>query len=107
MMGDIGVAFKGMRVNKMADIAKKRVFKVDGDIIEIDFNYNSDLNMYFGDYPDFSEDKRYTPNGHPWMNATNIDCSFSDEHYDDCGSCEHFLREFPNDIIGVCMKIKK
>ncbi len=90
----------------MCDIAKKRIFKLEGDTLEIDFYYDSELNMYFGNYPDFSENPRYTPSGYPWVNATNIDCPHSDDVYNDCGSCEHFLREFPSDIIGICLNRK-
>ncbi len=82
---------------------KKRIFQLDEDSVEVIFTKNDKFNIYFGDYPDFSENPRYTPNGRPWVNATRIGCPYSNIIYDDCGSCSHFLREHSSDLIGICI----
>lgn len=83
--------------------AKKRIYHVDDDTLEVCYCYNQELKMFFGNYPDFSEEPRYTPNGRPWVNAMFTDCPHSPKDYGDCGTCKYFLRENPRDLIGVCL----
>ncbi len=87
----------------MADVVKKRVYRLDEDVVEIEFYYDKESKRYFGDYPDFSENPRFTPSGRPWVNAIKTDCNYSKGNYNDCGSCEYFLREEHNDLIGICI----
>ena len=85
---------------------KYRLYSLDGDSLEISFAYDKDLDKYFGNYPDFEETPRYTPNGKPWVNATFDGCIFADQRYGDCGSCEHYITETPGDLIGICANKK-
>ena len=89
----------------MAETVKKRIYRLDGDALEINFYYNAEFDKYFGDYPDFSEEPRFTPSERPWVNAIKTDCIYSKDMYDDCGSCEYFLREKHNDLIGICLNV--
>ena len=82
---------------------KIRVFCLDNDSLEVLFKYDPELQLYFGEYPDFSEEPRFTPNGRPWVNTMYTDCPHSPENYNDCGSCRFFCRENPRDLIGICM----
>lgn len=82
---------------------KNRRYCLDGDTLDILFRYNKEYDMHFGEYPDFSEEPRYTKSGKPWVNSTFADCPHSSSDYGDCGSCEHFLRERENDLIGICV----
>lgn len=81
---------------------KKRLFCIDGDVVEVVFTYDASTDCYFGDYPDFKLCPRVTPRGRRWVNVTAEDCPFADADYCDCGSCEHFRCECPGDLIGVC-----
>lgn len=95
----------------MEDI-KVRTFRLDGDICEVTYYYDSSLNRYFGDYPDFSEQPRYTVNGRPWMTAMQDGCMHGEERSGekngspDCGSCRYFLSEQSGDLIGICINEK-
>ncbi len=88
---------------------KERIFSLDGDELTIELIYNAEHGIFIGDYPDFSETPRLTPNGRPWTNATFDDCPFADTDYGDCGSCNHFKTEMDGDLIGICTnkKLKK
>lgn len=81
---------------------KKRCFRLDGDLVEVDFHFDSSTGKYFGDYPDFETAPRFTSNGKPWVNALFSDCPYADGEFDDCGSCRHFIREKSDDLIGIC-----
>lgn len=85
---------------------KKRAFRADGDSLEVIFNYDKELDKYFGDYPDFETSPRFTPNGRPWVNATTVGCPYAEEEFDDCGSCRYFLKEHTTDLIGICINEK-
>lgn len=85
-----------------------RTFCLDGDICDIVFRLDEASGKYLGDYPDFSEQPRYTPNGYPWVEAVNDDCPLAEsiypqEHkYNDCGTCKYFQQEKSGDLIGIC-----
>lgn len=80
----------------------KKYIQLDDDTFEIICTYNEEMNKYFGDYPDFKEHPRYTPNGKPWVNVMDCDCPYYTGDYDDCGSCHYIIKEHPKDVIGVC-----
>lgn len=81
---------------------KKRSFCMDGDCVEVSLVYDPELKREIYDYPDFEEHPRTTPLGRPWVNVTKDNCPYSDEDYDDCGSCGYFRSQRPGDLIGVC-----
>ncbi len=81
---------------------KTRLYRLDGDTVEVSFSYDSQNDRYFGDYPDFSETPRRTASGKPWVNVTWDGCNFADEEFGDCGSCKYFRCERPGDLIGIC-----
>lgn len=81
---------------------KRRIFQIDGDFLEVLFYYDEGSGHYFGEYPDFEETPRYTPNGRKWVNVTIVGCPYAEEDFDDCGSCRYMKREHPTDLIGVC-----
>ncbi len=79
-----------------------RTYYLDEDRLEVTYYYDAKSERHFGDYPDFEEDRRYTPEGRPWVNVTEEGCPYSNSEYGDCGSCGYILRERPQDLIGVC-----
>jgi len=85
-----------------------RVFKIDDDTCEVIFYYDEAFKKYFGDYPDFDETPKFTPEGKPWVTAMESGCgagvskSNHKETCFDCGSCLYFRRENPGDLIGIC-----
>ena len=72
------------------------------DAVEVNFVFDAESGMYFGDFPDFSETPRYTPCGRPWVNVTYEGCPYAEERYGDCGSCSFFCSENSGDLIGIC-----
>ncbi|MBE5922640.1 MAG: hypothetical protein E7269_07805 [Lachnospiraceae bacterium] len=60
------------------------------------------INNISGHTPDFVENPRFTPNGKPWVNVTNVGCPYAEKDFDDCGSCRFFRQERPGDLIGIC-----
>ncbi len=82
----------------------KRTFNLDGDFLEVAFHYDELSGKYLGDYPDFSENPRYTPNGRPWIDVTIDDCPYAtNREYHDCSTCDYMKRENKTDVIGICM----
>ncbi len=81
---------------------KIRLYRLDGDELEVVFVYDEQSGRHFGDYPDFTENPRHTPKGRPWVNVMTEGCPFADDDYGDCGSCPHFLSEQQGDLIGIC-----
>ncbi|MBR3784947.1 MAG: hypothetical protein IKJ77_00860 [Firmicutes bacterium] len=85
-----------------------RAFHVDGDVCEVTFVYDEDFGKYFGDYPDFEETPKWTPEGKPWVTAMEGGCEHGTSRVHanktcfDCGSCIYFRRENTGDLIGVC-----
>ena len=79
-----------------------RTYRNDGDSIDILESFHEKSGNWVGDYPCFELDKRYTPNGRRWVDIT---CGDECPHCtagNDGGRCDHFRREKPKDIIGVC-----
>ncbi len=83
----------------------KRLYHLDSDTVEVVFYYDEKADRHFGDYPDFSEIPRYTPNGRPWVNVMGS-CEYSEDEYSDCGSCRFFICENKGDLIGICKNEK-
>lgn len=81
---------------------KTRLYTLYGDTVNVVFTYEEELNKYFGDYPDFNENPRFTPCGRRWVNSIKDDCPHTDNKYGDCGSCKHYICENAGDLIGVC-----
>lgn len=81
---------------------KSRIYCLDNDTLVVNYKFDKEAQMFLGDYPDFSETPRFTPNGRPWRNAFYTECKYSSENYGDCGTCKFFIKENPQDIIGVC-----
>lgn len=87
----------------MADKTRIRTYRLDGDTIDIVETYHEKSGNWVGDYPCFELDKRYTPNGRPWIDITCGDeCPYCTA-YNDGGRCTYFVREKLRDIIGVCL----
>ncbi len=85
----------------MSDV-KKRCFRLEGDLVEVEFSFDRKSGCYFGNYPDFELQPRLTESGKPWVNATYSDCPHVSGEFDDCGSCRFFIRENKGDLIGIC-----
>lgn len=86
----------------MADKTRIRTYRLDGDTIDIVETYHEKSGNWVGDYPCFELDKRYTPNGRPWVDITCGDeCSHCDAG-NDGGACSFFQREKDKDLIAVC-----
>lgn len=85
---------------------KLKTFSLDGDTIEVRFRYDADCDVWHGDYPDFIENPRYTPNGRPWVDVTKDDCPHTTSEYGDCGGCEYLHKQDDADLLGVCMNDK-
>ncbi len=81
---------------------KKRSFNIDGDTVVVMRVFDTQINQYINDYPDFLAHPRVTPTGKMWVNATRDNCPFADKDYGDCGSCKFFKTENKGDLIGVC-----
>lgn len=81
---------------------KNRLYTLDGDVVAVPFIYDNEMNGYFGNYPDFKEMPRLTPEGRQWVNVTMEGCPYADTDYGDCGSCQFFRCEHPGDLIGIC-----
>jgi len=81
---------------------KIRTYRIDGDSLEVLFEFREACGAWIGDYPYFKETPRRTPNGRSWRNVTYDSCPHADPEYGDCGTCPHLNREQPHDLIGVC-----
>lgn len=81
---------------------KIRTFCIDGDRLDVVFRYDDIWDVWLGDYPYFKSEPRLTPSGRPWRNAVCIECPYSTERDNECGSCPYFVRQKPGDLIGVC-----
>lgn len=91
-----------MKGGVFLEMTKIRIVSLDQDTFELKYIYNEELEKYFGEYPDFNETPRYTPNGKPWVNVTDEDCPYCEGEYGDCGSCPYLLKEQEKDLIGIC-----
>ena len=85
-----------------------RSYCFDGDICDVVFRLSDSCGKYLGDYPDFEEEPRFTPQGRMWITAMQSACLHGKNKYselmscDDCGSCVYFIKEQQGDLIGVC-----
>lgn len=84
------------------DKERLRTFFIDGDQLTVKYHYDEKAEIFIGQFPEFEEEPRYTPNGRPWKSAVSIGCPFAKGQYDDCGSCPCLIKAEPHDIIGVC-----
>lgn len=82
--------------------SKTRLYTLYGDTVNVVFLYESESGRYFGEYPDFETNPRFTDCGRRWVNSIKDDCQHTDSQYGDCGSCKHYICEKPGDLIGVC-----
>ncbi len=85
---------------------KKKCFTLDGDFLEITLRYDKQSGKYLGDYPDFIDCPRITPNGRKWVDVITEDCPYADGEDKTCGTCSFMLKQNEKDIIGVCMNDK-
>lgn len=91
------------------EMSLTKTFCLDGDHCQVIFLYDGLTGKYFGEYPDFEEEPRYTPGGHPWVTAMQEECRYSENRYAqgrrcmDCGSCQWFQQETDGDLIGICI----
>lgn len=81
---------------------KRKTFRIDDDLLTVPYRYDEDTGLFIGQFPEFEEEPRYTPNGRPWKNVVSVGCPYAAGDYDDCGSCPHLVKAAPQDIIGVC-----
>lgn len=81
---------------------KIRTYRIDGDTLEVLFEFNEACGVWIGDYPFFEEEPRSTASGRLWRSVINDGCLYATGKYGDCGSCGHLVKEQPNDLIGVC-----
>ncbi len=81
---------------------KVQTYRIDGDILEVLFQFYEAYGVWIGDYPYFDDEPRYTPNGRLWKNVTHDSCPHADPDYKDCGTCPYLVREEAGDLIGVC-----
>ncbi len=81
---------------------KIRLYSLDGDTVQVCFEYDEEIGKYFGEYPNFDIEPRITPGGRAWVNVTKDNCPYADKIYGDCGSCKFFRSESPGDLIGIC-----
>ena len=83
-----------------------RTFRIDDDMLTVPYHCDKDTGLLIGQFPEFEEEPRYTPNGRPWKNAVSTGCPYAAGGYDDCGSCPYLVKAEPRDIIGVCFHEK-
>jgi len=81
---------------------KIRTYRIDGDTLDVLFEFHEACGVWIGDYPFFDEEPRRTASGRWWRNVMNDTCPHATGRHGDCGTCTHLVREQPNDLIGVC-----
>lgn len=79
-----------------------KTFHIDGDLLAVPHHYDESAGIFIGQFPEFEEYPRYTPNGRPWKSVVSIGCPHAAGDYDDCGSCPYLIKAGPQDVIGVC-----
>ena len=79
-----------------------RIYHIDGDTLEVLFEFQEPCGAWIGDYPYFEDEPRHTPAGRPWKNVTHDGCLHAQHRMRDCGTCPHLKREQQTDLIGVC-----
>ena len=84
------------------DAKESRIYRLDGDEVEVGKVWDEELEQFINDYPDFETHPRVTPSGRMWVSVIKDDCPYYSGEYGDCGSCEYFKCESPGDFIGIC-----
>lgn len=79
-----------------------KTFDVAGDRLQVPYRYDEQAALWLGQFPDFEEHPRYTPEGRPWKSVVTAGCPYATGAYDDCGSCTYLVKGDAQDIIGVC-----
>ncbi len=79
-----------------------KTYYLDGDSLEVTFRYDELSGKYLGNYPDFYDTPRYTPNGRKWVDAITGNCPHADGDDKTCGTCSYMLKQEERDILGVC-----
>ena len=94
----------------MKKSSEKQIFKtyhLDSDVFVVSFHLDDYSGKYLGEYPDFTECPRYTPNGRPWVSVIEEGCPYAEADDRTCGSCRYLQKAGANDLIGVCMNEKQ
>lgn len=81
---------------------KTRTYRIDGDILEVRFEFDEICKKWIGIYPYFADEPRKTPGGRYWRNVTHTGCPHADSQFQDCGTCSHLVKQNHDDLIGVC-----
>ena len=85
---------------------KFRRYEFEGITIEIPLRYDELSKMYLEEYPDFSVNPVYTPEGCPVLFSGEDACIWAEaaegEGCPDCGSCRFFRPAGSHTLMGVC-----
>ncbi len=81
----------------------KKTYRLDGDVLEVIFRYDELSKKHLGDFPEFTDEPRYTPNGRKWVDVITEGCSHADGTDKTCGTCSYMVKQEEADIIGICM----
>lgn len=81
---------------------KMQTYHIDGDTLDVLFEFHEQYGVWIGDYPYFEEEPRLTASGRRWRNVTHDSCPHAEGTHGDCGTCPHLVRQDPGDLIGVC-----
>ena len=84
----------------------KKTYRLDGDILEVNFRYDELSKKHLGEFPDFIDCPRFTPSGRRWVDVITDDCPYADGEDNTCGTCSYMLKQEEQDIIGICMNEK-
>lgn len=80
-----------------------KTYCLDGDFLEVAFHLDERSGKYLGEYPIFSENPRYTPNGRKWVDTLTEYCPYADGRDKTCGTCSYMKLQNEKDLIGICM----
>ena len=85
---------------------KTRHYEFEGVAIEIPLRYDPLSKMYIEEYPDFTQNPVYTPEGCPVLFIGEDACKYGEaddgEKCSDCGSCKYYRPAGTHTWIGVC-----
>ncbi len=85
---------------------EKRIYEIDGMMIEIPIHFDERAKIIIEDYPDFIEAPLWTPRGYRVLFSGTDACYFAQELTSggcpDCGSCKYFQRAAENTWFGYC-----
>ncbi len=84
------------------DKVRWREYILDGDCIRVKLEFDEAAGIWIEEYIDFENPPRYTSQGRPWKSVTHIGCPYADPVYKDCGTCPWLIKEYAEDLIGVC-----